>query len=84
MSLGGDLGEDVRRMPARGPGCGGGVLGLVGGSQCCGIESLKSANDTVCGPLVGKAFPCLCLGGGGGASASGRVATGPIKLECSF
>lgn len=83
-SLGGDLGDGGCSIPPRGLACGGGVLGPSGVCQPCDIELLKSANDTVCGPLAAKAFPCLCFGGGGGPSASGRVATGPIKLECSL
>ena len=41
--------------------------------------SSKSAKLTVCG----KARPCLCLGGAGGPSSTGRPEMGPMRLECS-
>lgn len=62
----------------------GGVLSPEGCCQPAGIDSLKSAKETVCGPLGPRAFPCLCLGGGGGPSASGLEVVGPIKDTCSL
>lgn len=82
-SLLGDLGVEGRRMLCKGLFTG----GVLGPEDCCqpdGIDSLKSANETVCGPLGPRAFPCLCFGGGGGPSASGRDTDGPINCVCSL
>lgn len=82
-SLLGDLGVEGRKMLCKGL-LTGGVLGPEGCCQPVGIASLKSANDTVCGPFGPSALPCLCFGGGGGPSASGRDTMGPIKDACSL
>jgi hypothetical protein len=82
-SLLGDLGVEGRKMPCSGLFTGG-VLGPGGCCQPAGIDSLKSANDTVCGPFGPRGFPCLCFGGGGGPSASGRDMVGPINKTCSL
>lgn len=82
-SLLGDRGVEGRKMPCNGLFTGG-VRGPEGCCQPAGIDSLKSANDTVCGPFAPRALPCLCFGGGGGPSASGRDVVGPIKDTCSL
>jgi hypothetical protein len=82
-SLLGDLGVEGRKIPCSGLFTGG-VLGPEGSCQPAGIDSLKSANETVCGPFGPKGFPCLCFGGGGGPSASGRDVVGPIRETCSL
>ena len=82
-SLLGDLGVDGRNILCNAL-LTGGVRGPEGCCQPVGIDSLKSANETVCGPLGPKALPCLCFGGGGGPSASGRDNEGPIKDACSL
>jgi hypothetical protein len=82
-SLLGDLDVEGRKMPCNALFTGG-VRGPEGCCQPVGIDSLKSANETVCGPFGPKALPCLCFGGGGGPSASGRDIVGPIRDECSL
>jgi hypothetical protein len=82
-SLLGDRGVEGRRIPCKWLFTGG-VRGPEGCCQPAGIDSLKSAKDTVWGPFGPRAFPCLCFGGGGGPSASGRDVVGPIKETCSL
>jgi len=82
-SLLGDRGVDGRKIPCRGLFTGG-VRTPGGCCQPAGIDSLKSANDTVWGPFGPRAFPCRCFGGGGGPSGSGLDVVGPIKETCSL